>query len=101
MAARFKIKDEQGVAIPLNELDQQVCNIFNSPIHPKKYFSTTGYNGDNWFDVIGWIIAMKSLRSWVDVIDELVDMYGSIEFADDFVHIINVWDARGYKPHGF
>lgn len=50
-------------AISLNKLDEEICEILNVPVHPKHYGGGFVEGAFNWFDTIGFTIAMgKSLE---------------------------------------
>ena len=99
MSAQFKVLDAQGVAIPINTLDEEACELWGIEVHPKEYatpFKRKFTNPDNlegrelalaelrfqidaptlnWFDMIGSKIAFNHSRAvtWSMIREEIVE----------------------------
>lgn len=62
----FQIKNKNGEALTINDLDQEAATFWNKETHPKNYANPIPNTGDefkdamncsfNWFDIIGWHI---------------------------------------------
>lgn len=116
----FKILDKEGVAIPINKLDEEVCNLFEIKVQPKTYCKLGKkeefkdeleylFRAQNWFDTIGWMIASEN-KSFQDILDYYADiMKDFIGVVDDDgntitletiypyqTKLLNHWIEKGY-----
>lgn len=122
----FQILDSKGQAIPINILDQEVCELQGKTPDPKWYCgfkNPKDYpNGENdakyildemtsnWYDTLGWMIADKgySFEDLINYYKDLMKEYLGQELEDGTVvtieyiypermKLLNHWIKKGYK----
>jgi hypothetical protein len=113
----FQIQTPEGVAIPLNKLDEEAAAFWRVPTRVREYVKPS--NGkDNWFDSIGWYISSPRLyyaTSWDNVkcniysillmdlalytMDvQLLKVKEAFEYAKPYFDLIDHWKEKGYIP---
>lgn len=122
----FQILNSQGQAIPINQLDQEICDLIGNPIDPKHY-CLLGKREDypdtpsgewkyltscpNWYDTIGWMIASenKSFEEILDFYAEPMKKFigqkdsNGVEITLEYIYpyhtkVLNTFIQKGYKP---
>lgn len=121
----FQILNKDGIAIPINELDKEICELWGVPIHPKRYamenpreYYPEGNKGNydyvsqaNWFDTIGYMIASEN-KTFEDIIEYYRDVFKEfIGLKDENGELITLetiipkrmlllttWITKGYQP---
>jgi hypothetical protein len=122
----FQINDKEGVAIPLNHLDQEAAAFWGVEVEARHYASPTPW-AINWYDIIGFYIANQGnyTSGWRNVaisifscmlegipvdmkeketvailpINEvMVTVEKKVEAMQPYVALINHWAAKGYQP---
>lgn len=115
----FMIKDKDGNAIVINELDREACEFWNKTLDSRDYATPKG-SMSNWFDVIGYRIHSPGnyTKGWNNVKNDLLVgcMAGKYEYLYDadafeqrllgirlylapYYKLIDHWEAKGYTPH--
>ena len=114
---KFQILDKNGNAIIKNDLDKEVCELFDVPCHPKRYCKlgkrsdfTNDIKGSweytcvpNWFDTIGW--SLSEGKSLQDIYDDYQKILDSVEGSHDIkieeafpyeIKLLTHWINKGY-----
>ena len=100
----FKILDKDNNAIPINQLDKEIAELWGKECDPKHYAVPRkrdtypeGRKGQfdyitqsNWFDTIGWRIHFNKTKSW----DELKKV-----FEDDYAKLLKEFNVTIEKVH--
>lgn len=116
----FQILNAENAPIPINKLDEEVCEIVG--VEPnKKNYCLLGKREDfksdldyisrcsNWYDTIGWMIASEG-KSFQDVLDYYADIMKefigkkdedgtiiTLEYIYPYqTKLLNTWIAKGY-----
>lgn len=113
----FQIQTPEGVAIPLNKLDEEAAAFWKLPVHPKSYVAPSS-GKQSWFDVIGWYISNPNSRwtigwdnikcsifntlacdfallSKVKILERLEDIHRDTK---PYFDLIDHWQEKGYIP---
>jgi hypothetical protein len=77
-----------GVAVPLAEVDEEMCRHFEEPCDPVRYFRA-------WYDCIGYDLAMG--RSF----EEIKTIYGAPEYADSGLLAVAEWLQANFSPRSW
>lgn len=111
---KFQILDKNGNAIAINDLDKEVCELFDISYHPKEYCKlgkrsdfTNDIKGSweyacvpNWFDIIGWKISQgESLQDIYDDYQKMLDGSHDIKVEEAFpyrIKLLTYWINKGY-----
>ena len=117
----FKILNKDGVALPINTIDKEICEILGHDLKSKHYakFKTPEECKDaweyakepNWFDTFGWMIASEG-KSWLDMIayyvEPMKEYIGQKNEDDTLITIDYIYPKRmnvlrafiekGYQP---
>lgn len=97
----FEIHTAEGVAIPINTLDEEAALFWEREVRERYYAAPKPFNYDNmnevekaksdqlgnWFDVIGWNIAHQGnyTRGWNNVINTMMsEQIGQAVLGKDF-----------------
>ena len=83
----------------LNKVDEEVCSLLNSDVHPKRY-GGTGANAFNWFDSIGLQIATLQPDSFAPVRKYYSESSIWKEEWPTIKKIIDFLESK-YQPRGF
>lgn len=81
-----------GVAVPLVQIDEEMCRHFEAPCHPTRYY-------ESWYDAIGYELAMG--RSFEQIRVTLAEYPQLVEIANwlDHQFTVSSWHERkGYEP---
>ena len=120
----FQILDKNGEAIPLNTLDKEVVELWDTDYDTKYYavpkkrsYFPDGIKGEfeyckqmNWFDSLGYAIHADRLSTWDGVREYFEALYVDMikkyelslkEIVPELVQLIDHWESKGYRPHGF
>lgn len=62
-----------GAAVPLNQVDEEMCRYFNAACHPTRYF-------EGWYDTIGFFLATGKTFDQIRVI--FADVPSLVKIAD-------------------
>jgi hypothetical protein len=116
----FQILDKNDEAIPINQLDREVCDIMEKEQDPKwyctlgresEYKSRIDYvlHAPNWYDTIGWMIANEGksfqqiIEYYANVVEDFIGKKDEndkiITLEDIYPHqtkLINHWINKGY-----
>jgi hypothetical protein len=122
----FQILNKAGEPIPLNTLDEEVCELLDIKPHPKNYCRfgkredyPEGIKGEfayltktsNWFDTIGWLIAADN-KSFQEILDYYADVMKDFIGQEDHngklitlesiypyrTKVLKAWISKGYQP---
>lgn len=113
----FQIQTPEGVAIPLNKLDEEAATFWKLPVHPKSYVAPSS-SKENWFDAIGWYISSPRVyytTGWNNVkcniysillmdlalypIDvQMLKIKEASDYAKPYFDLIDHWEEKGYIP---
>lgn len=77
-----------GIAVPLVQIDEEMCRHFGEPIHPRLYFRA-------WYECIGWNLAMG--RSF----EEIRAIYADPEWADSGLSAVAQWLEAHFTPQSW
>lgn len=89
----------------LNDLDQEVCELFGLDVHPVEWCKPNGRS--DWFDVIGLVIALSDIPSWNLVRAKIIERYTNVYINDlaraeelmrPFLNLIDYWEGKRYFP---
>jgi len=117
----FQIHDLKGRAIPIIELEREVCEFWNVKEDARYYAhpDMLSHYTNSWFDTIGWAIRYPEnyIKGWNDVrctlwtiqakslYEHLYDnenMQTHIEriqvFLKPYYDLIDHWESKGYIP---
>lgn len=115
----FQIRNAEGIAIPINELDKEAAAFWGHPVWDKNYITPSGsWNSTNWFDSIGWNIHAQGhyTKGWNNVKCSMMSVH-TAEFGmlteeeqlqrvvsnnlylKPYMELIDHWAAKGYTPH--
>tara|TARA_R100000951_G_scaffold114878_1_gene121171 strand:+ start:2100 stop:2471 length:372 start_codon:yes stop_codon:yes gene_type:complete len=117
----FQILNKEGNAQVINDLDKQICELWQVPVNKKSYampnprsYYKEGIKGQmnylrqtNWFDGIGYTIHSKQCESWNEVKSELHKLYSDIllkhhmtlkQLIPKTMLLISYWEMLGYTP---
>jgi len=123
----FQIKDKDGKARTINDLDQDACTIWGVDINDEHY-AEPYERANNWFDEIGYLIHSPTttcpyFSGWKEIKKNLMVMHMEGSFLKDdgkpqtseyvagmfqhlvddylkpYYELIDYWDALGYTPH--
>lgn len=120
----FQILDKNNNPIPINKLDEEICQILGIEAHPKRYASfrkREEYSNDmkgefdykmqsNWFDTIGYQFSQGMTIE--DIIEsdkkDFADFIGKVCSDGSIItleyinpgkmKVLNTWKEKGYKP---
>lgn len=121
----FQILNKEGQAIPISELDQEICELIGNQVD-KKYYCSLGKRSDypegakgewqfvsktsNWYDTIGWMIASENksfeeiLEHYANNMKEFIgqkDENGTtitLEYIYPYhTKVLNTFISKGYK----
>lgn len=117
----FQILNKEGIAIHINKIDEEICELLNKPVDKNSYCmlgNREDYKSDweyltrctNWFDSIGWMIAHDGksfeqiLEHYSEVMKEFIgqkDENGiAITLEDIYPYhckVLNTFISKGYK----
>jgi hypothetical protein len=120
----FQIKNKEGEALTIKELDKEAAEFWNKKIHDK-YYANPSPEGTsvfkqqtNWFDVIGYNIHSPEVnytKGWDNVkcslwtlhiqglynkSDEDLNIHIQVtkEFNKPYYDLIDYWESKGYVP---
>lgn len=80
-----------GVAVPLVQIDEEMCRHFGATCHPIRYY-------ESWYDAIGYELAMG--RSFEQIKVTLVEYPQLVEIINwlEQRYTVNAWHERkGYE----
>lgn len=118
--AQFQILDKEGDAITIDNLDKEVCELWNKEYSTKNYanpFIVTEdgeepYLKENWYDSVGWSIAYSKTTTWsqaiqyfagiydLDIISCCVCINTPQHYLYPYLQLFQYWEKKGYKPSG-
>ena len=99
MAAYFQlISKKTGEPTPFNQIDKELCDLFEQPVDPEKYIL-------GWYDAIGWRIATgrtaeqiwDEFQGYVDANDH-ANYYSALLIALNYIldnYTSSAWYSRG------
>ena len=115
----FQIKDKDGKAITISELDSEAAIFWGVEIHPKHYAMPQNGAKVNWFDTIGYHIHSNdsswhkhySKTTWMMVKESLMicitdvlnitpeELIMNRDYWKSTFDLIDHWESKGYTPH--
>lgn len=93
----FQIKNKEGKAIAINELDKEAAEFWGKEVHKKNYANPVKDTDDmseieriraemssNWFDIIGWCIHSQgnACSGWPNVVATMIAEHIGMKFID-------------------
>lgn len=115
----FQIHNKEGISLTILQLDAEVAEFWNKPIHDKNYATPKKHaTSINWFDNIGYNIHSPHVNytsGWNNVKCSLLSVqtaeYGMLDvetqlrklvFANEYLkpyfELIDYWNSLGYIP---
>lgn len=112
----FQILNSQGVAIPINDLDKEVCEFWGKEYSEKNYANpyieredgSTPYLKDNWFDAIGWSTHASKANTWGQALQYFANIYemdivsackiDENHYLYPYIQLFQYWQQKGYTP---
>ncbi len=77
-----------GAAVPLSEIDEEMCRHLGEPCDPNRYFR-------EWYDLIGYDLAMG--RSF----EQIETIYASPEWAESGLLPVVQWLRANFTPRSW
>lgn len=115
MSKGFQILDKEGNAIPINTIDEMVCEYWKVPVKkdsyampltrdkfPKDIKGSMEYHmQQNWYDKIGWLISQDKHVTWKSLKGDIIacqkDLLAESLYNDDIMDLIKILREL-YKP---
>lgn len=120
----FQVTNKEGIAITINQLDNEAATFWNKEVHLKAYACPTEtIYSTNWYDCIGWAIANQNnyTTGWKNVLNYMINIQvegmfidksndkvdtvfaperlrTTLEYLQPYVDLINHWHQKGYIP---
>ena len=117
----FQIWNKENISIPINKLDEEICELLEIPVD-KKHYCMLGkreeYKSDfdyfshcpNWFDVLGWLISEG--KTFEDIIEYYKEVFkdfigekdetGQVLTLEIIIpykmKVLKYWIEQGYQP---
>ena len=116
----FEIRNPQGVPVPFNELNREVCELWDQPVEPEHYarppfdasklteMESAVYNSIDWLNIIGSWIERGECKSWDDfrnaycrAFDRGWEELRQRRGQHHYLVLVDFWDFQGYTPFGY
>lgn len=92
MAACFQIISKTtNEPVPLNQIDEEICNLIGAPVHDRRY-GGSGENAWDWFNTIGWDMAQN--RSFAEMREKYTKDAFYEEYMVRIIKIINYLEKK-------
>lgn len=114
----FQIKNKEGAAMTMKELDAEAAEFWKRPVDPKYYAQPEAALG-SWYDIIGWEISEKRSNyasGWDGVKcglfkncmeggallkaeeEQIEKLKGVNQYLKPYFALIDFWKEKGHEP---